>query len=127
MKTSDFQHYLDDQFGINPTESYTKFVIKDLESRCLRDGKEITIHHMPFYDADKGVLYINQNNGFMYVLDGVRVELPKTPKKFRGPFKISIRPMQFSSILEGFDMIGIEFNYAVEFSKSFRSHAGLLP
>jgi hypothetical protein len=66
----DFQATLHNRFGLNATETETRFMEEELLTHALCHGEQTSIHRLAYWNPNSHKLYVSMNNGTMFVLDG---------------------------------------------------------
>jgi hypothetical protein len=66
----DFRSALHDRFGLNATESETKFLEQDLLTRARQHGQRAAVHHLAYWDGLRKRLHLSLHDGSQAILDG---------------------------------------------------------
>ena len=66
----EFASLIGHRYGLNPKMFGFKNALADLQSEAVRNGREIEIRRLAYYDCEKNRLYVSRFNGEFYVLDG---------------------------------------------------------
>jgi len=72
--TKEFEVFLMDTFGINPTEAVFKSVIKVIMAEFIRNGKIVEISNFAYYNPNTFTLYLQNGNDSMYKITEEIVE-----------------------------------------------------
>jgi hypothetical protein len=74
IESDAMQALLEKTFGLNATEQEAKHTIKALISEAIINGDLTTIHRTAFWNRKSQTLYIDAGNGWVYRLDGDKIE-----------------------------------------------------
>ena len=68
----DFAAYINREFGLNPVEDETKYVLKEMQSN-MQGEPPVAVHRSFYFDQAAGVLYMQLNHATVAALDGASI------------------------------------------------------
>ena len=69
-RSSEYSAYLDSMFGVNSSTEEFRFVAHHMTDRITEQGNRITIHNASFFNEVDNILYLSDNDGGIFRLDG---------------------------------------------------------
>lgn len=72
-KNVEFAAYIDQQYGLNPTTNEFSYTLENLVNTTIEKGKRVVLRTTTYFDAENRLLYIADQKGGMYRLDGESV------------------------------------------------------
>ncbi len=74
VEGGEFLSQLYARFGLNPTEEETRFIESDIHTKAMCQGLRARVHRVAHWDKQAKKLYVNANNGTMFLLDGHSID-----------------------------------------------------
>ena len=74
QRSVQFRSFIDRQYTLNPVGWEFPFVTEHLRNYAVDAAPKIKLHNISYFDAPHNMLYISDNRGGMYRLDGERIE-----------------------------------------------------
>ena len=74
QKDVEFRALADRQYTLNPTSQEFAYLAEHLRDRAVSDAQRVNLHNVAHYDQDNNILYVSDNRGGMFRLDGQQVE-----------------------------------------------------
>ena len=74
QKNTDFRSFIDRQYTLNPMGWEFPYVAEHLRDYAVDAAQRITLHNVSYFDAEHNRLYISDNRGGMYRLDGESID-----------------------------------------------------
>ena len=65
---------LDRTYNVNPIADEFQYVIEHIRDYVVQEGQRVTLHDTCHYNPTTNIMYVDDNNGGMFRLDGNRIE-----------------------------------------------------
>ena len=77
-RNTEFKSFLDNMYDVNPMAQEALYVVNHLVDSAVAHGTRIKLYNVSHLDEDSMVLYVSNNAGGMFRLDGNTIELVST-------------------------------------------------
>ena len=74
LDSSEMNYLLNETYGINSTETFSKFLVQEMKNECYQRGRPAKISVFASYDPDANLLFMDLGHGRALKLDGKTIE-----------------------------------------------------